>query len=575
MKDDTMATANTSTKRKRIEQVAPLRVSRNPFLDAESHRLGLADNEALENVLSFLEQTKHTKLQRDLDGKLVPVSIASNVDRIVSDFSIHLSDSPLLSKHDTSSLIIPWAAKCLLFLSIGEDALESDLIILWKSLALSIDVFLSAKESVSRDLNQALSAQVVNKLIPFAVKSTFATDDHSISIHSARAFTLLTENFFRPTFEACCGMLVDLAAQVEVSAAMYQDHFLLSNRDLNSIVLASLRLLRSLQRLGVSSPKKIFQSLTKHTVLLAISKLSSVLAVDQFTNAHQLVIDILREAFFSPAHHIEGFRALQIDLSDAFWILEEKGGRQVFRCYQGDLLDTLMSLLGNASDESDTLALSQLIASLVEGFLAQTLVWKRDFLSQTTPKDISSISTMIFRVWGVLAGTILLKLESRSGNENASLMASLTSCLKVLLDHNGYHPTYEDTDQRHFHFLKSMSTRILALLTPRTSNSGLEGLVYMVQLNHLLFHEDLPKIIALAASTSRSEGTGSFHLFVCTLFKTYQHLRQLDYLVEALVTSTEWLEDSSAYAQIREAFDDVNVTKAIAVSVSAAPHGQV
>ncbi|KAI2496720.1 hypothetical protein MHU86_17767 [Fragilaria crotonensis] len=153
-------------------------------------------------------------------------------------------------------------------------------------------------------------------------------------------------------------------------------------------------------------------------------------------------------------------------------------------------------------------------------------------------------------------------------------MNSLTSCLNALLEHNAYHSTFEDKDQHHFIFLKSMSTRLVSLLTPQTSNSSLEGLVCMVRLNHLLVHDDLPKVIALAASSSLSGGTDSFKLFICTLFKTYQDLRQLDYLVEAIVTSTAWLTTSAAYAALQAALDDFNVARTIAFAVSAAPHGQ-
>lgn len=567
--------ANKFMKRKRNDQVAPSRVRRNPFLDTDGHSLGLAVDEALQSVVSFLHQTKHSILQCYVDGELVPASLASVVDGIVSGYDTHLSDSSSLSKQDISSLIIPWAAKCLLFLSMGENARKSDLKILWKSLALSIDVFLSVEESTFCDLHQALSIQLVNKLIPFAVESAFSTNDTAISIHAARAFALLTESFFRPTFEICCSvLLVDLASHVGAAATMNHDHLVLPNQDLNSIVLSSLRLLRTLQKLGVSSPKKMFQTLTKEPVLLAVSKLALIRADDQYANAHQLVTEVLWEAFFTSAHHMEGYRGLKIDLGDARWESAEKGSQHVFRCYQGDLLDTVSSLLRASVDEVETQALSQLVASLVEGFFAQVFVWQRDFQSQTTSKDIGSITTMTFRVWGVLAGTLLLKLESQRGEENGKLMNSLTSCLNALLEHNAYHSTFEDKDQHHFIFLKSMSTRLVSLLTPQTSNSSLEGLVCMVRLNHLLVHDDLPKVIALAASSSLSGGTDSFKLFICTLFKTYQDLRQLDYLVEAIVTSTAWLTTSAAYAALQAALDDFNVARTIAFAVSAAPHGQ-
>jgi hypothetical protein len=570
-----MAMANKFMKRKRNEPVAPSRVRRNPFLDTDVVSLGLADDETFQNVTSFLQQTQHSIIQCNVDGELVPVSLASTVDSIVSGYSNHRSNSSSLSTQDISSLIIPWAAKCLLFLSVCENARESDLKILWKSLALSIDGFLSAEESAFHDLHQTLSTQMVNKLIPFAVKSAFSTNDTSISIHSARAFTLLTESFFRPTFEFCCSvLLVDLAAHVGAAAAMNHDHLELPNQDLNSIVLSSLRLLRTLQRLGVSSPKKMFQTLTKGPVLLAVSKLALIRAADQNANAHQLAMEVLWEAFFSSVHHIEGYRALKIDLGDVRLESTENGRQHVFRCYQGDLLDNVSSLVGSSVDDAETQALCQLVASLVEGFFTQAFVWQRDFHSQTTSKEISSTSTMIFRVWGVMTGTVLRKLESRRGQDNGKLMNSLTSCLKALLEHNAYHSTFEDKDQHHFLFLKSMSTRLLSLLTPETSISGLDGLVCMVQLNHLLVHEDLSKIIAHAASSSLPGGTDSFHLFICTLFKTYQDLRQLDYLVEAIVASTGWLTTSSAYAVLQGALDDANVARKIAVAVSAAPHGQ-
>ncbi|KAI2496719.1 hypothetical protein MHU86_17766 [Fragilaria crotonensis] len=306
-----MAMANKFMKRKRNDQVAPSRVRRNPFLDTDGHSLGLAVDEALQSVVSFLHQTKHSILQCYVDGELVPASLASVVDGIVSGYDTHLSDSSSLSKQDISSLIILGPRVSTVSLD-GENARKSDLKILWKSLALSIDVFLSVEESTFCDLHQALSIQLVNKLIPFAVESAFSTNDTAISIHAARAFALLTESFFRPTFEICCSvLLVDLASHVGAAATMNHDHLVLPNQDLNSIVLSSLRLLRTLQKLGVSSPKKMFQTLTKEPVLLAVSKLALIRADDQYANAHQLVTEVLWEAFFTSAHHMEGYRGLK------------------------------------------------------------------------------------------------------------------------------------------------------------------------------------------------------------------------------------------------------------------------
>ena len=570
------------TKRKRNDQGGAARVRKEPFLDTEDQRLGRVEDETLENVLFFLDQTIDAKLQRKDDGRLVSASLGSKIEGIVSFFRTEHSDLDSLSKQDVSSLLIPWAAKSLLFLAAGEDSHQSDLAILWKTLALSLEVVVSGAESESTDLNQALPTQVLNKLVPFAVQSAVSAKMVSIRTHSARSFTLITDHCYRPTFDLFCNtLLVDLAAQVGADAVLNEDHLELPNHDLESIVLSSLRLLRTLQKLGVSSPKKMFQALAKEPVLLAVSKLSLIQATDQDTSIQTLIREVLWEAFFSPANHIEGYRSMKIGLPDASWTSAEEGNEPIFRCYQGDLLNSVWSLLGRSTGEVETQAMSQLVVSLVEGFIVQALVWQRDYKSRSKSKSEGSISTLLFRLWGNLAGALLMKLESRGSQGIDHLMAPFTSCLKVLLKHDGYHPTYEDKDQYHFLFLKSVSTRLLALVKQQRSSTGLEAMACILQLNHLVVHDDLAVTIALATSSSRSGDRKHFHLLICTLFKIYQQLRQIDYLVEALVSSLSSFEPSSQDKQVKsygtvlqEALEDSEVTETIAFAISAAPHGQ-
>lgn len=563
-------------KRKRGEQITSGRVRENPFLCNQT--LGSTADLSFYDVFIVLDQSSDGKLQRNSGGRLVSASLEPMLERILVFLGTCTAGSESLSKQDISNLLVPWATKCLLFLAAGARGDERDLDILWKILAQSMDTIITFGDDLSC-LSQALSNQVLNKLAPFAVQTAVSTNLASIRIHSSRAFALFAEKLYRPSFDLYCGVLLaDLVTQVVGAAVLTQGHLVLPNRELESIVLSSLQLLRTLQTVTLASPKKKFQALSREPVLLALSKLALIGSVDVDSSVEHLVKEVLWEAFFSPVNHIDGYRGIQLSFSDE---ISPKDRNQSFRCYQEDLLTSVGSLLAVGKHEVEIRALAHLVELLAEGFFVQALIWRRECHNQPKSKSECSFPTMLFRLWEHFARTLLIKLETGETVGREILVSSLTTCLKLLLDNDGYHPTYEDKHQHNFLVLKSMSSRLLVIVKEQRLSAGLQAIAYVIQLNHLLVHDDLPEVIAIATHCSQAGASKPFHHLICVLFNTYQQLRQLDYLVDALIGSMRcWdpirqiNQTNLAYATLRELFEDNEVVRTIVVSISGVPPGQ-
>lgn len=576
------------------------KVRRNPFYkDVQQHD---EEDETLEHVLSFLDLTKDSKLQKKEGQPIVSETVSSQLESIAS-FLQQTTTNSSLSKQDVSFLLMPWAAKILVFLSAGQKVAESptakkdddisdDLAILWRTMALSLQVVLEGKNDDLAALSTALPQSVLNKLVRFAMTCSINNHAPVITKYAAQSFALLTAHLYRPTFDLYCNtIMVELGSHVEN---------VVTGEDFHCVVVASIHLLRTLQKKEVSSPKKMFQVLASQPVLLSISKVLVSESTDQ-TVVSTALREILWEAFFSPAKHIEGYLSMKIALpsTEKSKTTETKTKAGGFQCYQWDLVNTVLSLLQDHKMVwSSEVAVCQMVALLVEGFLVQTLVWQKDYRNRSkAPKSDGSLSTLQFRFWGNFIGALLTKLEDRTSEGINDFVPSLLSCLQALLTHDGYHPTYEDKDQLHFLFLKSVSTRVSALV--KHSSAALAAMERLIQLNHLVLHDDLTDMIALATVSVEvpkkriviveSKEGPSFELttsgdcfdsLVGTLFDTYHHLRQLDYLVQCLVSSlptAESLPDAkgkSSIAALQGALKAPEVLRTIAAAVAAAPHGQ-
>ena len=133
-----------------------------------------------------------------------------------------------------------------------------------------------------------------------------------------------------------------------------------------------------------------------------------------------------------------------------------------------------------------------------------------------------------------------MQLESCNQDSDDVVTAYMLQSLKELLDlvlkYSAYLPSYKDDGDEHISFLKSLGETLLCYKTE--SGERLCVFEILFNLNHHVFHDKLPRVlseIALVSNIDRSKKQTS--ILMCTISKTYEQLRQLTHLINALLVS--------------------------------------
>jgi hypothetical protein len=568
--------------------------AKNPFLELQKAAFPASvnhqanDERVLSQVLAFSEVSR----QKPKDGDDHNRELADTVTFLLEyleyrhdETSMDTSSTQsLLSREDVATMLLEWAVKNLVHASNHSKSKSADSISLhWKTLKSCLCVLLSL--DTSADLSSSLSQSTLNKLVPFAAQTALGTHKPS---DAATCFTMLVQDLYRPTMDSACHSLLPLVDQhVSQAAASMDGSFLVFSTADHVVVLEStVQLLKRLQH--TSNPKKIFQLLAEPSVLSVLSRWRLASCSDSFMNDNVITIDaaireLLWEGLFSPLHHIEGFRGMNlavpaVNLSSSDAQQKKTPKRPAFHCYQETLLQTIQLLIAESDNENenDTIIAAVLVVpDLLKGLIEMFVSWERDSAAAKSKKK--GMAPVQFRLWCNLIYPIVEKLQqllSSSRNKESRmqmssdltlvLVQSLRETLALVLQHNLYLPSHKDENNVFFSFLESLAVMFLEIRgvvgdfeeemgnALRIESECLQSLVTLLRLNHLVVHERLPLLISACGrdvSYSDPEKQALIELqqtgLVLVIVQTYHRLRQLDHLFRSLLKATDTLRSTA------------------------------
>jgi len=506
-----------------------------------------------------------------------------------------------LTGSDMANIILPWTIKHLLFLAAGKDNDLSELELLWdlcfRGFRLS---FLNSSDwdpssASSFSTLDTVPHSMIQKLMMFALKSC------ALCTHASTTLCLLLSNDgFTQSIEFLCQSVFVVLVEVLTDLAKNESKPLCEElrSTFEKIAISSLCSLHRKQESihSSTSPKKVFRVLASESVLVAIAKLSALLSWSE--SVQELIQKNVLRGFFDPSNHIDSFRSMQLKLPNLEQIsitsldverrdVEKKGMKEKMRtphCYQNVLMVSFRSIFDKLlSDENqlDIAAFASLTELLGRGFCVQSAAWQAE-KEEKNKNVVASLgtATLQFRFLAGLIGPLLHLLEKAP---TSRLFQSLTFCLDLMFEFDSYHPTYEDPNQHHFKFLQKVFEHSLRSLEADCETSEiLKAIECMVRLNHLLIHEEIPRLVANAAMSRKgTEKQIELKSLIIMLIKTYQELRQLDYLLNAFVESYKIFRTSMNQDRINtgldisnEVFKDNDTVREISGAVSSAPYGQ-
>lgn len=506
-----------------------------------------------------------------------------------------------LTGSDMANIILPWTVKHLLFLAAGKDNDLSELELLWDLCSRAFR--LSFLNSSDCDASSASSFStldtvphgMIQKLMIFALKSCDLCTNASTTL-----CLLLSNDGFSQSIEFLCQSVFVVLVEVLTDLTKNESKPLCEElrSTFETIAISSLCSLHRKQESihSSTSPKKVFRVLASESVLVAIAKLSSLFSWSE--SVQELIQKNVWRGFFDPSNHIDSFRSMQLKLPDLEQIsnnsldgeksdVEKKSMKEKLRtphCYQSVLMASFRSIfdkLLNDENQLDIAAFASLTELLGRGFCVQTAAWQAQ-KEKSNKKAVASLgtATLQFRFLAGLIGPFLHLLKKAPSSH---LFQSFTFCLDLMFEFDSYHPTYEDPNQYHFKFLQKLFEQSLKSLEADCETSEcLKAIESMVRLNHLLIHEEIPRLVAHSAmSRKRTENQIELKSLAMTLIKTYQELRQLGYLLNAFVESYKIFRTSvnqdrinTGLDIIHEVFKDNDTVRVISSAVSSAPYGQ-
>jgi hypothetical protein len=564
----------------------------NPFLELQnaafpSEAKQVQENNVLSKVLAFSE-ISHQRLDDDNDKFQKTVEdLLGYLETL--DFT---STDSLLSPVDVANMLLLWAVKSLLYTfshqHSGTQTSSIGILLYWKALRSSLQTLLSLKDDSRSELSGCLSQSALNKLVPYAAQVAL---DEKAGNDATVCYTLLVDQLYRPTMDSACHSLLPLVDErLSQSASMEDGSQVLSSKDHVRILESTLRLLQTLQ--GNSNPKKTFQLLADPIVLSVLSRWRLAKEGDEVgsNSIREIVRELLRKGLFSPLHHVEGFRSMNLvvpgidpstDTAKSGDASKPDGGKQkkTFHCYQETLFETVAALITDVAESTtDTdhiVAAVLVVPEIMNGFIEQSAIWERDYGGKAGNKGATFMAAVQFRLWSNLIWPIVVGLRKfvmipsigqgrlqREFDQTLFMMRSLRETLSLVLKHHIYRPSYQDKDNANFSFLETITTTCLDILgTARNvgtlscctiENECLQGLETLICLNHLVAHDRLPVMISacgLVNAGSEPEECADIQTrrktLVASVVKTYQRLRQLDQLFRSLLEVADALRKST------------------------------
>ena len=533
-------------------------------------------DDTFEMVVDFLSLTRRTTsavVQRSSSGvkttQDIPDMAQMLLDKLVQDRNIPATSTPrLIFAGDIANLLLPWAIK-LLWRTPTEPSLRE---LLWKTLdqctALSLEYRQKGWSSaITQELASHLSLSNLHKLVPLAW--TVASNDDASEGDglvtkelAASCYRSWVEHFYRPSFDTICQSLVPLIGDA-ARRRLKRDTLVDFGGDFYD-EMSTVTLLLLLTTLKKANPKKAFTTLIQPHIMSTLSDIYAAPAKDLDVK-QSMVRQLIDYGLFHLEHHIDGFRSIQLKIPSLDDLMHNTGGKMLdlkeeqtspakksFQCYQQGLMTMVQNVFADAStDQCQVISIARMVPLLFESFIQASncinqLKGKAEESAGKKKVTAHKVGQLQMAFFANVTEPVLrftCKTRPRGGAVTA-LCDSLYQCLNLLLECDIYLPSSDDEGFMFFGFLKGLSHVIIRFTADSScfdlAIKSLPVLTTALQLNHLVFHENLSSTLAscLTAVGSLDNNTPAEAVpFLCHMIITYKRLRQLDYLCAAIRTA--------------------------------------
>lgn len=528
------------------------------------------------HILNF---SRHTQKKKQNDPFLNALSLSFlpthnenesiDVNESIEFFAKFLKDdkeSILYSKSDIASLILQWITGSLVqkqdktpqshwesftaalekLLTGKYNQLLDDNLRMDPTIQTIIDDKLSDKASLSASneiLSMTLTQGTMNKIIPCLLRVSFdeANGKHSqVQNMTARCFALIVSSkYYRPTVDYVCNTLFPLVDDlIKEKSTLDQNQ--------SGVLYLVVKLLNDLQSKGrATNLKKTFQLMSSKNMLASFAKFNSVSSSSNDL-VNMIVRKVFRFALFDTAH-MDEFRSMNIGIpildpevqTQNASILNEKQKKVKNRTnssYQEALFKSFRELCNESSDLD---IIAPLLPILTEEYILQSID-DGNSLKRRTKVDITA--KLQFCFWSALIDPLLKTLQSMSiDDEKSIVLKSIEKSVSLLNKHDVYLPSYEDQNDEQLNFLQAAGKIILssAEKSRDQSNQYMEIMLHLFLLNHHVFHDKILRVILCTSEAAQDERDDSTKRLLRNICSTYQKLRQLGHLVEAILTWSE------------------------------------
>ncbi|GFH50880.1 hypothetical protein CTEN210_07356 [Chaetoceros tenuissimus] len=503
------------------------------FLPSHNGNESLDVNESIEFFAKFLRDDKESNLYSKSD-------IASLILQWITGSLVQKQDKTPQSHWEafTAALEILVAGK---YNQLLDDGLRMD-----PTIQTIIDDKLSDKASLSASneiLSMTLTQGTMNKIIPCLLRVTFdeANGRNSqVQIMAARCFALIvTSKYYRPTVDYVCNTLFPLVDD------LIKDKSTLDQNQ-SGVLYLVVKLLNDLQSKGrATNPKKTFQLMSSKNMLASFAKFNSVSSSSNDL-VNMIVRKVFRFALFDTAH-MDEFRSMNISIpildpevqTQNTSTLNEKQKKVKNRTnssYQEALFKSFREL---CNESSDLESVAPLLPILTEEYILQSI---DDGNSSKRRTKVDITAKLQFCFWSALIDPLLKTLQSMSvGDEKSVVVKSIETSVSLLIKHDVYLPSYEDQNDEQLNFLQATGKIILSSAEQNRdqSNQYMEIMLNLFLLNHHVYHDKILRVILCTSEAARDERDDSTKRLLRNICSTYQKLRQLGHLVEAILT---WCE---------------------------------
>ena len=574
-----------------------------------------ACDETFEMVIDFLNLTRRNPsavMQRSTSAiktaQDIPELARQLLDKLVHDRNIPAASTPkLISAGDIANLLLPWAIK-LLWRAPSE---SSKVELLWKILhectALSLEYQQKGCSSaIAQELVGHFSLSNLHKLVPLAwavASKEEASEGDGLTTKelAASCYRSWVEHFYRPSFDSVCQSLVPLlgdAARWSLKRDTLKDHSVNLQDGMSTVTL--LLLLTSLKR---ANPKKAFTTLIQPRIMSTLSDVYAAPAKD--IDARQnMVRQLIDDGIFHLEHHMDGFRSIQLKIPSLEDLVQNIGGeildkkedqtspaKKSFQCYQQGLMTMIQNVFAASStDHTQVDAIARIVPLLFESFIRASdginrLKGKAEESAGKKKVTANKVGQLQMAFFANVTEPVLRYTCNNRPRTTAALCDCIDQCMNLLLKYDIYLPSSDDEGSMFFGFLKRLSHVMIGFTADSScldlAMKSLPVLATALQLNHLIFHENLSWTIAscLTAVGRLDNNTPTEAVpFVCHMIITYKRLRQLDYLCAAIRTAAIDLSTknrASALHSFVALFDHVEILHEFSDAVQNSPIHQI